>query len=177
MSLPAGVADPFPCSGKDELIIWPNGAPSDGISGPLGDPGDAPDATPTTRTSPSNPTRAASSTNFSAALEKAWQRTAAGYPANPNLRVEHRAATVHHRPPTHSHPASDRYAPTDSGSCTNPRHGPICSCQRPHEQSAAAALPALRRDIPRAWTTTRWSAAGRHSGRASDTWRRRAGSD
>lgn len=27
---------------------------------------------------------------LSAALEKAWQRTAAGYPANPHLRVEHR---------------------------------------------------------------------------------------
>src|SRR5664279_1636346 len=27
-------------------------------------------------------------------------------------------------PATHQPPASDRYAPTDSGSCTNPRHGP-----------------------------------------------------
>src|SRR5664279_1458131 len=40
-------------------------------------------------------------------------------------------------PAAHQPPASDRYAPTDSGSCTNPRHGPKLRIQGGREMTKA----------------------------------------
>jgi hypothetical protein len=46
-------------------------------------------------------------------------------------------------PAAHQPPASDRYAPTDSGSCTNPRHGPT----EPHQRAGHRLVH--RRVVPR----------------------------